>query len=159
MLISAGDSLTSCRIRPAALGFVYYPVRRTRRTRWRPFLVDQCAAGWTSNVILLSDRIAETRKAWTHARDLRRGLHLANPGIAFLADYSVQYIGKEALDGMLRNDAFELPAMVKVSGFQEMVKCGKGGPRFVGLQKTECTICAWCYQVPGVTRRSRHRAS
>lgn len=76
--------------------------------------MDQCAVGWVSNVVLTGNG-ATAADAWANARDLRRRLHYANTGLAFLAGCSAQYAGREALESILRDDVFESPFMLKVS--------------------------------------------
>lgn len=86
--------------------------------RWRPFLVDQCSLGWTSNVVLTGDcSSGNGPTAWAHAHRLRRRLHLANAGLSFMADCSALCVGREVLDSILRGeDAFESKPMLEVGG-------------------------------------------
>lgn len=79
--------------------------------------MDQCSSGWTSNVILTGDRSGNGPEAWARAHHLRRRLHLANTGLTFIADCSALYVSREALDSILREDAFESKPMLQVGGW------------------------------------------
>ena len=83
--------------------------------RWLPFLVDQCAFGWTSNVVLVSDDGGHRPTTWAHKHHLRRRLYLANPGLSFIAGCSGVCVGQEALESILREDAFDTKVMLQVS--------------------------------------------
>lgn len=87
-----------------------------KNTRWNPVLVDQCAPGFVSNVVLAGndDGGRNLGGAWASAAQLRRRLRLANPSLAFLAGCSATYMSREALDSILRDDVFDSPPNVEV---------------------------------------------